>query len=73
MCSGSGQNDTDLSGCGESLNTSGRAGHENDRQSRLIQRLYKYSSLHQSNGTINSATILMILISGLMAGPAVSL
>ena len=26
-----------------------------------------------SNGTINSATMLMILISGLIAGPAVSL
>ena len=27
----------------------------------------------QSNGTINNATIFMILIKGLMAGPAVSL
>jgi len=29
--------------------------------------------LHQSSGTSSSATMLMILISGLIAGPAVSL
>jgi hypothetical protein len=30
-------------------------------------------SIDYSNGTISSATMLMILINGLMAGPAVSL
>ena len=35
--------------------------------------LFGVGSLRQRSGTISSATILMILISGLMAGPAVSL
>jgi len=33
----------------------------------------EYPAVYYSNGTSSNATMLMILISGLMAGPAVSL
>ena len=44
------------------------------KKRRIYRRFFiKPETTDQSIGTINNATILMILISGLIAGPAVSL
>ncbi len=43
------------------------------KEDACIFRVFRGYLLRYNSGTISSATMLMILISGLMAGPAVSL
>ena len=43
------------------------------REAALRYGLSKRRGMNQSNGTMSSATMLMILMSGFTAGPAVSL